>query len=172
MRPQLLETFGWRVEHVLTKDWHHDRFGTLKRIIDVIEGKADNARVSSESSSVAEASKRETLDTPELQATTKGASLKVEENALGTAAGGATRTTHTQSQTAIHESNRYFEFKGGVSHKFWEITVNGPEHTVRFGRIGTSGQRKTKSFSDADAAQRDAQRLINEKLAKGYQESR
>jgi predicted DNA-binding WGR domain protein len=173
MRPQLLETLGWRVEHVLAKDWHHDQFGTLKRIINVIEGTADNARASSDLSSVDKASKPETLDTPELQPITKTASLKVEGNALGTAVGGPALTTRTQSRT-VHqepESTRYFEFHGGVSHKFWEIAVSGPEHTVRFGRIGTSGQKKTKSFSDADAAQRDAQRLINEKLAKGYRES-
>ena len=67
-------------------------------------------------------------------------------------------------------STRYFEFIGGSSRKFWEITVSGNSFTVRFGRIGTAGQSQTKSFSDPAAAEHEANALIAEKLKKGYQE--
>jgi predicted DNA-binding WGR domain protein len=40
---------------------------------------------------------------------------------------------------------RRFEFKEGSSSKFWEVSVSGNTLTVRFGRIGTEGQEKTKS---------------------------
>ena len=42
--------------------------------------------------------------------------------------------------------------------------------TVRFGRIGTNGQTQTKTFGDADAAQKHADKLIEEKTEKGYVE--
>ena len=36
--------------------------------------------------------------------------------------------------------HRRFEFVGGSSAKFWEVSVNGGEVTVCYGRIGTAGQ--------------------------------
>jgi predicted DNA-binding WGR domain protein len=41
---------------------------------------------------------------------------------------------------------------------------------VRFGRIGTAGQSQTKSFADEASAEREAEKLIGEKLKKGYKE--
>ena len=68
------------------------------------------------------------------------------------------------------EGARRFEFVEGTSSKFWEVALAGAEQTVRYGRIGTSGQCKVKSFSSAEAAQRDTDKLIAEKTGKGYQE--
>jgi hypothetical protein len=42
---------------------------------------------------------------------------------------------------------------------------------VWFGRIGSQGQSQTKAFVSPAAAQSDADRLIVEKLRKGYRES-
>ena len=67
-------------------------------------------------------------------------------------------------------AGRYFEFIGGSSRKFWEISVAGKSFTVRFGRIGTAGQSQTKTFADEAKAQREAEHLIAEKLRKGYVE--
>jgi DNA ligase-1 len=66
---------------------------------------------------------------------------------------------------------RRFEFSEGGSSKFWEISVTGGDVTVRFGRIGTQGQTRVKSFADNDAATRHAEKLIGEKTKKGYVES-
>ena len=66
---------------------------------------------------------------------------------------------------------RYFEFSDDKSSKFWEIAQNGSDVTVRFGRIGTSGQTKTKSFDDVDAATKHAEKLVEEKTGKGYKET-
>jgi predicted DNA-binding WGR domain protein len=63
---------------------------------------------------------------------------------------------------------RYFELCQGRSRKFWEITLDGREHTVRFGRIGSRGQRKTTRFGDADEARDAANRLMWRKHDKGY----
>jgi predicted DNA-binding WGR domain protein len=64
---------------------------------------------------------------------------------------------------------RRFEFVGDSSQKFWEITVAGSAVTVCFGRLGTKGQTQTKSLADSAAADKHAQKLIAEKLAKGQE---
>ena len=67
---------------------------------------------------------------------------------------------------------RRFEFVGGTSAKFWEVSVSGATVTVRYGRLGTQGQSKTKTLTDA-ASGREARpkALIAEKIGKGYQET-
>ncbi len=65
---------------------------------------------------------------------------------------------------------RLFEFRDGKSDKFWEITLSGSSHTVRYGRVGTDGQSSTKDFSDPDKAQASHDKLIAQKLKKGYTE--
>lgn len=65
---------------------------------------------------------------------------------------------------------RRFEYADDKSNKFWEIGVNGTEVTVRFGRTGSNGQTQTKSFASEDAARRHADKLIEEKTEKGYEE--
>jgi DNA ligase-1 len=63
---------------------------------------------------------------------------------------------------------RYFEFRDPTSNKFWEISRDGSNMTTRWGRIGASGQSKTKSFADEAAAIKQVARLILEKTAEGY----
>ena len=72
---------------------------------------------------------------------------------------------------------RYFEYSGvdsenesGVASKFWEITVNGKDVHVRFGKIGVNGQITEKSFDTADEAEAHATKMIAEKTKKGYLE--
>ena len=65
---------------------------------------------------------------------------------------------------------RRFEFVEGSSSKFWEITTNNREVTVRYGRIGANGQSQTKSFTSEAAATEHAQKQVASKLAKGYRE--
>jgi predicted DNA-binding WGR domain protein len=42
---------------------------------------------------------------------------------------------------------------------------------VRYGRIGSDGQTKTKSFAGPAQAAREADQLIEEKTGKGYRET-
>ena len=63
---------------------------------------------------------------------------------------------------------RKLVFMDAKSSKFWNIEQTGNTHTVTFGRIGTAGQTQAKSFPDEAAAHKDADRLIKEKLGKGY----
>lgn len=74
-------------------------------------------------------------------------------------------------------ATRYFEFVGedaqrGVSSssKFWEVTVDNGQLTVRFGKIGASGQTTIKECASVDEAEAQALKLIAEKTKKGYVE--
>jgi uncharacterized protein (TIGR02996 family) len=66
---------------------------------------------------------------------------------------------------------RTFEYRDGKSNKFWNIDLQGNAFTVTFGRIGSAGQTQTKEFADAARAQKEHDKLIQEKLAKGYVET-
>ena len=67
-------------------------------------------------------------------------------------------------------TTRRLEFTAGTSCKFWEISTNGHDITVRYGRIGTSGQSQTKACLTVAAAEQQAHKQIAAKLAKGYHE--
>ena len=66
-------------------------------------------------------------------------------------------------------SKRRFELSDGTSDKFWEVEVVGTTMTVTFGRIGTQGTAKDKTFSSKAEAEKEATKLIGEKTKKGYQ---
>jgi len=61
-----------------------------------------------------------------------------------------------------------YEFKEGSSSKFWEISLSGNSFITRWGKIGTKGQEKTQSFSNAIEAKREHDKLVAEKTKKGY----
>jgi len=65
---------------------------------------------------------------------------------------------------------QYFEFVQGTSSKFWEVSQTGNTVTTRWGRIGSSGQSKTKTFADEKSAASAATKLIEEKTNEGYVE--
>lgn len=65
---------------------------------------------------------------------------------------------------------RRFEFVEGKSSKFWEVSVEGTDLHLCWGRIGTDGQRKVKSFSDRAAAEKEAEKQMASKVKKGYTE--
>jgi len=46
---------------------------------------------------------------------------------------------------------RHLEYKDAKSDKFWEISLDGPRFTVRWGRRGSAGQSKTKELGSEDA---------------------
>ncbi|MEZ6188624.1 MAG: WGR domain-containing protein [Planctomycetota bacterium] len=59
-------------------------------------------------------------------------------------------------------------FQQGTSHKFWAIRVQGDAFTVHYGRVGSDGRQKTKTFASPAQAQAAAETLIGEKRRKGY----
>src|SRR5690349_8941601 len=65
---------------------------------------------------------------------------------------------------------RTFEYRDGRSNKFWSIDLQGASFTVTFGKIGSKGQTQIKTFADAATARAAHDKLVREKLAKGYVE--
>src|SRR5690349_5168519 len=65
---------------------------------------------------------------------------------------------------------REFQLTEGGSQKFWAIKVEGSRFFVQFGRIGTAGQTQSKKFDHPVYARKAADKLIAEKIKKGYVE--
>jgi predicted DNA-binding WGR domain protein len=64
---------------------------------------------------------------------------------------------------------REYQFVEGTSKKFWAIELAGTTYTVQFGRIGTAGQTQTKEFKTPEEARKAYEKLVQEKVKKGYQ---
>lgn len=62
-------------------------------------------------------------------------------------------------------------FQDDVSNKFWNLETHGKKFTTSWGRIGTFGQTLTKSFYSEYECERQAQKLIDSKVKKGYVEA-
>ena len=159
MQPAILRAFGWRFALVLTKDWYHNPDDVLARLEKVLQG-AETAEESE----------------PEAEEPAEPAPL-VEEKAVQPVpkvppvVPPTATPPPTPTPVGSVGSVRRFEFVGGSSQKFWEISLAGNSFTVRFGRIGTAGQSQTKSFADEEKAKREAEKLIAEKVKKGYVET-
>ncbi|EMJ48644.1 WGR domain protein [Leptospira santarosai str. HAI1349] len=61
-------------------------------------------------------------------------------------------------------------FTDDKSDKFWNIEVGGTSFTVTYGKTGTIGQTQTKTFDDEKKCLKEAEKLLAEKLKKGYLE--
>ena len=159
-KPQLLSTFGWSIMRVLAKDWYENRDGTVQRLLAAAGGDAPPEDISSD---------------PEygdaLEARLIGADAVVPGSANGSAMVPDAPGSGPAGLLDIQEGKtRYFEFIGGSSRKFWEVTLSGERFSVRFGRIGTQGQEHVKSYASPAAAKRAAERMVSQKLGKGYEE--
>lgn len=61
-----------------------------------------------------------------------------------------------------------FIYQDEKSHKFWDIETNGTDLTVQYGKVGTTGQSQTKQFLSEEECKKAADKLIAEKVKKGY----
>src|SRR5262245_40404203 len=62
-----------------------------------------------------------------------------------------------------------YEFSEGSSNKFWEIKLEGKGFTTTYGKIGTNGQTTLKTWKSEDEAKREYDKIVAEKVKKGYQ---
>lgn len=65
----------------------------------------------------------------------------------------------------------HLEFEEGTSSKFWRARVEGKTLYVNYGKIGAAGQTQVKDFGDPAAATKEYEKLVREKVKKGYVES-
>ncbi len=61
-----------------------------------------------------------------------------------------------------------YEFVEGTSNKFWEIKLDGSSFTTTYGKIGTGGSQTLKEFDSDEKAKKEYDKLIAEKVKKGY----
>ncbi|ASV12430.1 leucine-rich repeat domain-containing protein [Leptospira santarosai] len=66
---------------------------------------------------------------------------------------------------------KYLTYQDEGSNKFWSIDVSGSTFTVTFGKVGSSGQSSVKTFHDEQECLKEAEKLLREKLKKGYLEA-
>jgi predicted DNA-binding WGR domain protein len=70
----------------------------------------------------------------------------------------------------VETAKRRFEYVAGSSSKFWETWRDGDNVLVTYGKIGTTGQTTIKTFVTSILAQSHTDKMIREKLGKGYKE--
>jgi len=58
--------------------------------------------------------------------------------------------------------------KDDKSDKFWQVVQDGNILNISYGKTGTAGQKNVKTFDSAQKAERERDKLISEKLGKGY----
>ena len=73
--------------------------------------------------------------------------------------------------TQASDQFQRFEYVDEKSSKFWEIRVSGSDTEVHYGKIGTTGQAQTKPFDSPEAAQKNADKLVAEKIKGGYKQA-
>lgn len=166
-QPAILRAFGWRFALVLTKDWYHNPDDVLGRLEKLLQGRPP-VEEPEPSSEAAVEPETPAAPPPSTAATPAVVSL---ESAPAAARRPETARSPSGSPPAVVPGQvRHFELISDTSRKFWEIAVTGSSCTVRFGRIGTTGQSQSKSFADEATARLEANRLVAEKLKKGYLE--
>ena len=65
---------------------------------------------------------------------------------------------------------RRFIYQDAKSDKFWDIEFEGTTQTVVYGKTGTAGREAVKEFATAEECTKESEKLISQKLKKGYTE--
>ena len=60
--------------------------------------------------------------------------------------------------------------QNGVSDKFWNIEYEGNAQKIVFGKTGTKGRETIKEFADENECIQESEKLISQKIKKGYTE--
>lgn len=67
-------------------------------------------------------------------------------------------------------TKKALRFKDDKFDKFWWIEYDGTDFVVNYGKAGTFGKYQLKEFDTEKECEKEAQKLINQKLKKGYKE--
>lgn len=62
-----------------------------------------------------------------------------------------------------------FISKSEKSNKFWTINYSGCDFSVNYGKVGTFGKFQIKEFDTEEKCNKEAEKLISQKLKKGYE---
>lgn len=162
-RPGILRAFGWRVLSVPVTAWLRAQEATVERI------EAELTRNSWDLVDADPFGGDAAWISPWAAGAVSGSVPQVDEVASGRAkprrsSTGEAAATGAGGGPAMTE----YRFTEGTSDKFWRVGVAGCDLVVEFGRAGSKGQRVVKSFDTAARAAREAGKLTQEKIRKGY----
>jgi predicted DNA-binding WGR domain protein len=147
-RPAILQSFGWRSMNVFAKDWLQQPEKIIELIIKHIT--EEPAAIPDED---------ETINFK--PATPEAPTPPPEETAVPNTPGGVLPGFEEV------QFERYV-FADGSSNKFWEAGLKDTKLIVRFGRTGTKGQVQVKTFETAEKAMKEKEKMVREKINKGY----
>ena len=160
-RPRILGAFGWRTLQVLARDWYHDREAVLETVERALR-----------EPEVADPAAAEAVVSP-LAATTDASGFTSEmAGSDGAIQLDGSPPPSVPLPAPMPETAdlpwRRLEFVEGSSRKFWQARREDVDVVIAFGRIGTAGQSQRKQFADAGRAEAEMEKLVAEKLRKGY----
>jgi len=149
-RPAILQTFGWKVLPVFAKDWLHQPQKVMEQIRKMME--------------------EPKADAPPVEAGKKNTSVEITAVSAGDdpSTGGSMNAGGKRGLYDELPFRRLHYREGGIE-KFWEAAVDGRRLILRWGRVGTKGQLQLQHFPDVEAADLEMDKLIREKMEKGYQ---
>ncbi|KLT67530.1 AAA domain-containing protein [Pedobacter sp. BMA] len=149
-RPAILKSFGWQTMHLFAKDW----LNNPQKMTDIILKRINEVQIENND---------DDTELPAFNSVAPVESLNSEVNALN----------NSQDKTETIAGYEHIKFDRLVfadmgSNKFWESALDESKLIVRFGRTGTKGQVNIKTFETVEMAQKERDKLIREKLNKGY----
>ncbi len=152
-RPDILKAFGWRTMQVFAKDWLQDPDKMIKLIIQKINEKPAAGKATDEIPVKIIEEKPAALPGKPMTDVNAESKLFIETAAVS-----------AYDQLLFER----FVFKDETSDKFWETAIDDVKLIVRYGRTGTKGQVQVKTYNDREKAEKEKEKLIKEKRAKGY----
>ncbi|HXB92362.1 MAG TPA: AAA domain-containing protein [Puia sp.] len=139
-RPAILRAFGWQIIAVFAKDWLHQPQKVMEQITRAL-AVVDNAGMQHGYS----ATRPGSGDLPSL---------------LPGQDGPSTKSPTTFDHLVFHRLQ--------AAAKFWEVAIEDNTLIQRWGTTGARGQIQVKTFPDGEAAQKEMDEMISEKLKTGY----
>jgi predicted DNA-binding WGR domain protein len=146
-RPAILRSFGWRVLDVPGKDWLTDANAVVARIEAMLATGADPAL-----------------------AVELAPHVPVQRHAMLPDNGPPDAAPRVAAPDTPPTQLRSLRFEQAGSRKFWKGSVSGDALRVTYGRIDNTGQTIVKQFESSARALRELNKLVEEKLRKGYVE--
>ncbi|HEY4061896.1 MAG TPA: AAA domain-containing protein [Puia sp.] len=147
-RPAILRAFGWKILPVFAKDWLHQPQKVMEQIAKMLQEPGEVTTGAGESAGGRVGAAAMMTEPERVDAT----------GSMGTKAG--TSYDHLAFR-------RLTSGDAGVD-KFWEAATDGNTLVTRWGKTGARGQIQLKTFPGEEAARKEMERLVGERLKNGY----
>jgi predicted DNA-binding WGR domain protein len=145
-RPAILRSFGWNVLPVFSKDWLHQPEKVLQLVMAVVGPPAGS-----------------TPGEPLVGGQNTGRLSAVQD--LDSPAPGAQGGMPVSDRLSF----RRLILRDGEAASFWEGAIDGNRLVVRWGKAGTRGQTRLRSFTDEGSALKELERQEKERRETGYE---